>query len=374
MAEIDSAEKEGWADESKFNGSSTIYQDINFNQSAQSLDISQQNQTANASVLSMLKHNNNNRLYKQQKQQQQQHDTSNIDTLVTKSLEISRSYRKLNFSGMNNNSIIYEAKYLQGSQDSNNTPVISMENIKPQKSQKLPPQQKPRRTLTNSIGSSKSYDNNKVTSSNEFDVDKQNIDLQKQTDCLLREYNDIKKQQHQLMTADTSNNNFEDLVNELYQHQQPVGNSKNGSKKTSLKDDKSDHLSVKSKQSASEATNSRRKSESKSGRQSTAAANPMINEISEIMSESIYDHVNGKKKKKGKNVEDVEEEEESDNGETEDDSDDSDDDDDIEELISKNNNFQQKLSLKHESTKAYNSNDEDEDDDDDDDDNDYTND
>lgn len=192
MAELES-EKEAAAwgdDDSKLNGSSTTYQDINLNQTGLSLDISQNN----ASVLSMLKQNNRvYRQHKHQQKQQQQHDTSNIDSLVTKSLEISRSYRKLNFSGLNNNnnnSIIYEAKYIVGENDEN-MPVISMDNVKSDKSsKKQPPERKPRHILTNSVTSTTSASLNgnsqKLQASNDFDIDKKNSNLERQTENLLR--------------------------------------------------------------------------------------------------------------------------------------------------------------------------------------------
>jgi hypothetical protein len=359
MAELES-EKEAAAwgdDDSKLNGSSTTYQDINLNQTGLSLDISQNN----ASVLSMLKQNN--RVYRQHKHQQKQqqlHDTSNIDSLVTKSLEISRSYRKLNFSGLNNNnnnSIIYEAKYIAGENDEN-MPVISMDNVKPDKSsKKQPPERKPRHILTNSVTSTTSASLNgnsqKLQASNDFDLDKKNINLERQTENLLREYSDIKKQQQKL----SANNNFEEKN----------GNSNKSSKKND-ENSKSENSKKKSEHSNGTASNA-----SKSSKQHQTA--PMINEISEIMSESM-DRKSSRKSNKNRNKNDsgsaeyIEVNEENEEEEDIDDGDyDSDEDSSIEELIQANDKLK-KLNIKHESTKAFNSNDEEDDDDDDDEDDD----
>ena len=371
MAELES-EKEAWGDESKLNGSSSIYQDINFNQS---LDVSQNNITANASVLSMLKPNS--RLAKMQQQKQQQlHDTSNIDTLVTKSLEISRSYRKLNFSGLNNNnnnnnnSITYEAKYVPVREENDeNTPIITMSSDK----KKQPPERKPRHTLTNSVTSTTSASLNGGNSQkldNQFSIDKQNNDLQKKTENLIREYSDIRNKQEQLANG---NNNFEDLVNELYQNHQ-----KNGNKPKQQSTDNKDESSYRSLSSKHQSE--KMLSVGKGGSNKQAAIGvAAINEISQIMSESM-DNVASKKsssrKSKGSKklladshecdeVEEIvqeDDDEDTEDGDFDSDESDEDNDDDIEELILKDR--LQKLNMKHESTKAFISNDEEEDDDD----------
>jgi hypothetical protein len=323
----------------------SMFQDMN--QTGNSFDLTSQliNQTGNpnmSNVSNFFKLFNQNQMASNK---DKPHDTSNIDTLVTKSLEISRSYRRFNSSINNNSQLLLpvdntvKAKAQLISVDANNqktklTPNNGdeLKRVKQQRSNKVPKHQKKpeshETTLTENI--LKEYNQMKTSFEN-----LNTKDLRKN----LKTFMHVSSSSSSSLSSVNSNKlmyNQNKLIIDQPLHDQPMSSHEKLRKKTS-KD-------LKSSKNA-------------------------IEELSEIMSESIdneiieIEKIDGEAHAADENNEQYEDYDEDDD----DDADESRDDDSDDDTNSENNTVDKKfndfmkssnvaknlINYKHESTTAY---------------------